>query len=87
MKTVMALLSLANSPTAKAQTNKSTTKVESMIFEYKGKAVKAKKLTVNSQIAMDIDHAWNNLKTPELLQFVAKGMIRFKSTAGGFPKT
>ena len=60
-------------------------KVEPIIIDYNGSKVNAKKLTVRSEIPMGIDIAWNNLKTPALLQFVAKGMIKFKSAAGDFP--
>ena len=35
---------------------------------------------------MDLDSAWANVKTPALLQFVAKGKIRFKAVEGEFPK-
>jgi hypothetical protein len=82
MKAMMILLFLA----VKAEDSKPTTKVERISIDYKGKAVKAKKLTVSSEIPMEIDVAWNNVKSPELLKFVAKGMIGFKSTDGGFPK-
>jgi hypothetical protein len=34
---------------------------------------------------MNIDNAWNNIKSPDLLEFVAKGMIRFKPVGEGFP--
>ena len=61
-------------------------KVEPIIIDYNGSKVNAKKLTVRSEIPIGIDIAWNNLKTPALLQFVAKGMIKFKSAAGDFPK-
>jgi hypothetical protein len=82
MKAMMILLFLA----VKAEEKKLKIKVERISIDYKGKAVKAKKLTVSSEIPMDIDVAWNNVKTPELLQFVAKGMIGFKSIDGELPK-
>ena len=62
------------------------TKVEPVIIEYNGSRVKAKKLTVHSEIPMGIDASWDNVKTPALLEFVAKGMIKFKSINGDFPK-
>jgi hypothetical protein len=71
---------------AHAQKNKPNAKVEPITIEYKGKKVKAKKLTVSSEIPMDIDSAWNKVKSPALLEFVAKGMIRFKPLGEGFPK-
>jgi hypothetical protein len=70
----------------KAQKLKPVAKVESVIIDYNGRKVKAKKLTVHSEIPMRIDAAWANVKTPALLQFVAKGMMRFKSVDGPLPK-
>ena len=61
-------------------------KVESVIIDYNASKVKAKKLTVHSEIPLGIDTAWENVKTPTLLMFVAKGMIKFKSVDGDFPK-
>ena len=61
-------------------------KVEPVIIDYNGSKVRANKLTVHSEIAMRIDTAWDNVKTPALLQFVAKGMRKFKSVGGPFPK-
>ena len=69
-----------------AQKMKPVAKVESVIIDYKGSKVKAKKLTVYCEIAMGIDTAWENVKTPALLEFVAKGMIKFKSVGEEFPK-
>ncbi len=60
--------------------------VESIIINYNGREVNAKKLTVHSTISMPINVAWNNVKTPALLQFVAKGMIQFESVGCPFPK-
>ena len=60
--------------------------VESVFIDYNGKKVKAKKLIVHSEIPMEIENAWENVKTPALLEFVAKGMIKFKSVNGDFPK-
>ena len=60
--------------------------VEKIKINYKGSGVAARKLTVSTVIPMDIDKAWGNVQTPELLQFVAKGMIHFKSVSEKFPK-
>jgi hypothetical protein len=60
--------------------------VEKIRISYKGKMVAARKLVVRSVIPIDITLAWENVQTPKLLQFVAKGMISFQSTDGGFPK-
>jgi len=59
--------------------------VESVLIDYNGKKIKAKKLIVRSVLPMNIDKVWNNVKSPALLEFVAKGMITFRSTDGGFP--
>lgn len=69
-----------------AQKLKPFAKVESVFIEYKGIKVKAKKITVHTEISIDIDKAWTNVKTPALLQFVSKGMITLKSVDGGFPE-
>ena len=60
--------------------------VEPVIINYNGIEVKAKKLTVHSVIPMRIDTAWNNVKSPALLKFVAKGMMKFKSVGSPLPK-
>lgn len=62
------------------------TKVETLLITYEGRTVRARKLTVQSEIPMAIDAAWANVKTPALLQFIARGMITFKSINGPFPK-
>lgn len=69
-----------------AQKMKPVAKVESVIIDYNGSKVKAKKLIVHSEIPMKIDNAWENVKTPALLEFVAEGMIKFKSVNEDFPK-
>ena len=69
-----------------AQKTNQVAKVEPIIIDYNGSKVRAKKLTVHSEISIGIDTAWENVKTPALLEFVAKGMIKFKSVNGGFPK-
>lgn len=61
-------------------------KVEPVIIDYNGSNVRANKLIVYSEIPMRIDTAWANVKTPALLLFVAKGMMRFKSVDGPFPR-
>ena len=65
---------------------KPVTKVESVIIDYNDSKVKANKLTVHSEIPMSIESAWDNVKTPALLKFVAKGMIKFKIVDGDFPR-
>jgi hypothetical protein len=69
-----------------AQNSKPKSKVKRVVIEYKGKNVNARQLTVSSEIPMDLDSAWENVKTPVLLEFVAKGMIRFKALESELPK-
>lgn len=67
--------------------DKPVAKIEKIYIEYKGDSVEARRLTVSSSIPIKITRAWANVQTPELLQFVAKGMIKFKSIdKDGFPK-
>jgi hypothetical protein len=87
MKIIIILLGILGLiPNGYAQNNKPKSKIERVVIEYKGKKVKARQLTVSSKIPMDLDSAWANVKTPSLLQFVAKGMIRFKAVESEFPK-
>ena len=65
---------------------KTISKVESLIIDYNGRKVKAKRVSVNTALLIDINKAWNNVKTPALLEFVSKGMINFKTLDGAFPK-
>lgn len=69
-----------------AQRMNPVAKVESVIIDYNGSKVKAKKLTVHSVLPMGIEDAWNNVKTPALLEFVAQGMMKFQSVDGPFPR-
>lgn len=59
--------------------------MENIRITYRGIEVKACKFTVSSEIPMPIDRAWANVKTLALLQFVARGMIRFKPEGEPFP--
>jgi hypothetical protein len=68
---------------AKAQRPEAS--IERIEIEYQGKTVKARCLRVQSEIPMPAGQVWANVQTPALLQFVAKGMIRFKPEGGGFP--
>jgi len=82
---VMNLLSL-DAAQAKTENKQPTVKVDRISIDYQGKTVKANRLTVSSEIPISLALAWNNVQTPALLQFVAKGIIRFKSAENGFPK-
>lgn len=69
-------------------TNKNVTaKIEKLKIDYKGKEVTARKLTVSSEIPIDIDTAWRKVQTSALLNFVADGKVKFKPTGGHFPET
>ncbi|WP_194778335.1 hypothetical protein [Pararhodonellum marinum] len=85
MNKMMTILFLSLGISSQAQKTKPIALVEPVSIEYKGKIVRAKKLRVSSEIPMHIASAWNNVKTPALLEFVAKGMIRFKPVGEGFP--
>ena len=87
MKNIIVLFGILGLiPNSYGQNSKPKSKVERVVIEYKGKKVKARQLTVSSEILMDLDSAWANVKTPALLEFVAKGMIKFKSVEIEFPK-
>ncbi len=79
MKMILILINVMMVNSVVAQSNKPEARVEKVNFTYKDKTVKARRLTMNSQIPMDLEKAWQLVKTPRLLQFVAKGMISFKT--------
>ena len=74
-------LTLMSCPTNKNM----TTKYGKIKIDYKGKQVTARKLTVTSEISIDIDTAWSKVQTSALLEFVADGKVRFNPTGGHFP--
>lgn len=82
----ISLLLLGMTCGAHAQKRKIASKVEKIDITYQDQRVKARQLTVVSEIPMHIDSAWANVKTPALLQFVAKGMLKFKAVDGELPK-
>jgi hypothetical protein len=87
MKKIIIILGILGLiPNSYAQNKKPKSKIERVVIEYKGKKVKARQLTVNSEIPIDLDNAWANVRTPALLRFVAKGMIKFKAIESEFPK-
>lgn len=61
------------------------TKTEKVKIEYHGRPVMARKLTVTSEISMDIDTAWSKVQTSALLNFVVEGKVKFIPTGGQFP--
>jgi hypothetical protein len=87
MKTLLVFLGiLGMGMNVNAQKLKPVAKVEPVIIDYNGSKVRANKLIVHSEISMGIDAAWANVKTPALLVFVAKGMMKFKSVDRPFQK-
>lgn len=65
--------------------NRMLTRTEKVKIEYHGKQVMARKLTVTSEISMEIDTAWSKVQTSALLNFVVEGKVKFKPTGGQFP--
>jgi hypothetical protein len=61
-------------------------KIEKVKIDYQGKQVTASKLTVSSEIQIDIDKAWRKVKTSALLNFVTQGKVKFKPSGGQFPE-
>lgn len=59
--------------------------VEKVSVGYQGRIVKANKLTVRSEINITLDQAWEYVQSPRLLEYVAKGIIRFKPLDDRFP--
>ena len=60
--------------------------IENHKIEYKGKSVNGKRLTVSSELNIDIHKAWNEVQKSSLLEFVCKGKVRFKPVDSEFPK-
>ena len=85
MKLVFLLLGIIGPSTLHSQAFISEAKIEKIELDYQGKTVKARKLTVSTEIPMSLQKIWANVKTPALLQFVAKGMIKFKPAESGLP--
>jgi hypothetical protein len=61
-------------------------KIEKVNIDYQGKQVTASKLTVSSEIQIDVDTAWREVQTSALLNFVTEGKVKFKPTGGQFPE-
>lgn len=60
-------------------------KIEKIKIDYQGKTVTASKLTVVSEILLDIDTAWEKLQTSALLEFISKPKVLFKPIGEKFP--
>ncbi|AWL78616.1 MULTISPECIES: hypothetical protein [Capnocytophaga] len=52
---------------------------------YNGKQVTAYRLRISSHIAMDVERAWELVKTSALLEFITRGKVTFKPIGGKFP--
>gem|GEM_PF-556837 len=59
--------------------------VETVRIEYRGRIVRAKKLTVSTELALPRDTVWQKVQTSALLEWVTRGKVRFLPTAGAFP--
>lgn len=60
--------------------------IEKIKINFEGEEVTADKLTVTSEIPMDIETAWEKVQTSALLEFVAKGKLTFQPLEGEFPE-
>ncbi len=60
--------------------------IENIEISYNAKNVKGKKLTVSSELNIDINQAWNEVQKSSLLEFVCKGKLKFKPVESDFPK-
>ena len=63
-----------------------TATIEKTKIKYNGKEVEAHKVTITSEIPMDIDSAWEKLQTSALLEFVSTGKVTFIPEGGHFPE-
>lgn len=63
-----------------------TSKTENIKIHFGNKEVTAHTLTVTSEIPINIETAWKKVNTSSLLEFVAKGKIKFIPTDGKFPE-
>ncbi|MBQ4821875.1 hypothetical protein [Aquimarina sp. MMG016] len=63
-----------------------SSKIEKIDINYKGKKVNGRKLTVSSELNIDIDNAWNEVQKSSLLEFICKGKIKFKPVNSNLPK-
>ena len=60
--------------------------IEKIKINYQGKEVTAHKLTVSSDIPMDINTAWEKVQTSALFEFITKGKLTFQPLDGEFPE-
>lgn len=60
--------------------------IEKIKIAFEGKEVTAHRLTVSSEIPINIDTAWAKVQTSAMLEFVAKGKLAFQPLEGEFPE-
>lgn len=85
-KNVILALALFLTSTHGSTDKKMMAKTEKVEIAYKGKQVTARKLTVTSELKIDIDVAWAKVNTSKLLVFIAAGKVKFKPINGVFPE-
>lgn len=85
-KLLILSLFLLNAGPAGTQIPKPGATINRVQTDYQGKRVKARQLSVQSEIPMPVEEVWAKVQTPALLEFVAKGMIRFNPMDEGFPE-
>lgn len=59
---------------------------ENIELQYKGKIVKGKVITIRKEVEINITEAWEKVQKSDLLQYVAKGLIKFVSVDDEFPE-
>lgn len=62
-------------------------KIEKIKIYYKGNEVIGRKLTVTSEMSINIEMAWEKLQKSELLEFVCTPKVKFIPIGGHFPNS
>ncbi len=63
-----------------------SSRIDDIEINTDGSAVKGKRLTVTSDLAIRINDAWGEVQKSSLLEFVCKGKIKFKAVDTEFPE-
>ena len=63
-----------------------TSSIENVELDCKVKKVKGKKLTVSSELNINVNKAWKEVQKSSLLQFICRGKVKFKPVDSEFPK-
>lgn len=61
-------------------------KIEKIKIRFGNKEVSARKLTVSSEIPLNIESGWEKITKSATLEFVAAGVIKFHPLDGQFPE-